>query len=106
VHDADVFGVVGVMSPSTWWNNLQIIGEVGTTPQQAARPDKVYVDSGDSDDEDGYTDTANLVKAYEAVGYVEGKSLHYVVQAGALHNEVYWAQRFPGGAAFLLGAGR
>jgi predicted alpha/beta superfamily hydrolase len=45
VHRADAFGLVGAMSPSTWWDNLAILDEVGTTPTRPQRPDKVYVDS-------------------------------------------------------------
>jgi predicted alpha/beta superfamily hydrolase len=106
VHHADAFAFAGVMSPSVWWNNRQILGDVATIPQQPSRVDRVYVDSGDSDQEDGYSDTKDLDAQYVTAGYVEGTSLHYVVQPGALHSEVYWAQRFPGGAAFLLGPGR
>ncbi len=38
------------------------------------------------------------------LGYVEGTTFHHVVQAGATHSEVYWAQRFPDAALFLMGA--
>jgi predicted alpha/beta superfamily hydrolase len=104
VHRADAFGLVGAMSPSTWWNGLAIVDEVGTTPTRPQRPDKVYVDSGDAGaSNDDVTDTAQLAQKYASVGYVEGTTMHYVVQSGGQHNEVYWAQRLPGALAFLLG---
>ena len=37
------------------------------------------------------------------VGYVAGGDFLHVVQPGAQHNEVYWAQRLPGALRFLLG---
>ncbi len=107
VYHSDVFGLVGAMSPSTWWNGTQILGDVAKVPQQAQRPLKVYVDSGDSGpSNDDVTNTAKLAQAYKTDGYAEGTTLHYVVQPGGQHSEVYWAERLPGGLAFLLGPGR
>jgi predicted alpha/beta superfamily hydrolase len=103
VH-ADTFGRVGPMSPSTWWDNDWIVNEVMTAvPTHTPRALRVYLDSGDSGaSNDDVTDTAMLDAAYRGVGYVEGTDLHYYVQAGGQHNEIYWAQRFPGACAFLL----
>jgi predicted alpha/beta superfamily hydrolase len=99
---AATFGLVGAMSPSTWWDNTVIIGDVKAMAQP--RPLTVYVDSGDSGpSNDDVTDTANLASAYRGLGYSDGKTLDYLVQMGGQHNEVYWAQRFPGAAQFLFG---
>ncbi len=106
VAHADVFGNVGAMSPSTWWDNDWLVGDVGTTPA-SPRPLRVYVDSGDSGpSNDDVTDTASLAAEYQSIGYLKGATLDYVVQAGGQHNEIYWAQRLPGALAFLLGPGR
>jgi predicted alpha/beta superfamily hydrolase len=106
VKHADVFGIVGALSPSTWWDSDWIIGDVKTTPA-APRPIRVYVDSGDSGpSNDDVTDTASLDAAYLAIGYKQGSTLDYLVQAGGQHSEIYWAQRLPGTLAFLLGPGR
>jgi len=106
VKHSDVFGLVGALSPSTWWDNTWIIGEVGTTAA-SPRPIRAYVDSGDSGpSNDDVTNTANLAAAYKALGYVQGSTLDYLVQAGGQHSEIYWAQRLPGTLAFLLGPGR
>jgi predicted alpha/beta superfamily hydrolase len=106
VTHADVFGGVGALSPSTWWDGTWVIGEVGKTPA-SPRPLRVYVDSGDSGpSNDDVTNTANLAKAYQALGYAQGTTLDYRVQAGGQHSEIYWAQRLPGTLAFLLGPGR
>jgi hypothetical protein len=73
----------------------------GTLPLPS-RPLLVYVDSGQGtvDDE---ADTDLLAAAYVALGYVDGKSFRHVVQPGASHSEVYWAERFPGAIQLLLG---
>ncbi|HZS35416.1 MAG TPA: alpha/beta hydrolase-fold protein [Polyangia bacterium] len=103
VTHPDVFGIVGAMSPSTWWNNDWIVGDVNKMPAAPMRPERVYVDSGDSQQADDANDTAQLAAAYLGLGYVEGQSFHRVVQTGAQHNEVYWAQRLPGALGFLFG---
>jgi predicted alpha/beta superfamily hydrolase len=97
VSRPEVFGLVGALSPSTWWDNTWIISRVTAEP---TNPVRVYVDSGDSgDSQDDRADTANLAQAYGS----RGATLDYLVQAGAQHNEYYWRQRVPGALAFLLG---
>jgi predicted alpha/beta superfamily hydrolase len=98
---ADVFGRVGALSPSSWWDDNALLRIVATVPGKAQRAGKVYVDSGDVND--GATDVANLAKAYRDVGYVDDVSLKYVLQAGGTHTEAAWAKRLPGALAFLLG---
>ena len=97
-----VFGRVAALSPSAWWDNQVIVGDVLTTPAAPSRPLRVYVDSGDTS-ADSVADVNALAAAYMTVGYVEGTDLMHVVQPGAQHNETYWAQRFPGAMLFLLG---
>jgi predicted alpha/beta superfamily hydrolase len=101
VTRADAFGLIGAMSPSTWWDDRMILGEVATIPGRADRAHLVYVDSGDSDD--GATDTATLARAYEAAGFVRGADLRYVLAPGHAHREIYWRERLPGALSFLLG---
>jgi predicted alpha/beta superfamily hydrolase len=101
------FGLVGAMSPSTWWDGAVLLDEVAATKGKSPRPIRVYVDSGDAGpSRDDVVNTAKLAAAYRDVGFVEGADLLYVVDAGAEHNETYWAKRLPGALRFLLGAGR
>jgi predicted alpha/beta superfamily hydrolase len=105
VHRADVFGLVGEMSPSTWWDGTMILGEVSSTPTRPAKPIRVYVDSGDSGtSNDDVVNTTELAARYRAVGYKDAKDFLHVVQPGGQHNEFYWAQRLPKALSFLLGA--
>ncbi len=102
---AGTFGFVGAMSPSVWWDNRMLLGVVSALGP--SRPARFYVDSGDSGaSQDGMADTAELARRLRGVGYADGTSLKYVVQAGAQHNETYWAERLPGALEFLLGPGR
>lgn len=105
VKKPEVFGLIGAMSPSTWWDNRVLLTFVGQTG--ASRPLRVYVDSGDSGpSNDGVADTRDLAAAYRAVGYVDGQNFTFVVQPGATHTESAWAARLPGALEALLGPGR
>ncbi len=100
---ATTFGLVGAMSPSTWWDNKVLLTLVAATPL-SPRPLRAYVDSGDSgNSSDDKTNTAQLAQAYRTLGYSEPTTLKYVVQQGATHSETYWAQRLPAALEFLLG---
>jgi predicted alpha/beta superfamily hydrolase len=97
---ADVWSRIGAFSPSTWWDNRYILGAVKASPQ---RPSLVYVDSGDSGpDMDDLANTRDLAQTYRDLGYRDGSTLLYVVQAGGQHSEIYWAERLPGALRFLL----
>ncbi len=101
----DVFGLVGELSPSTWWDNTMIIGMVQGTAQSAVRPARVYVDSGDAGSQDGspgddWVDTQNLAQAYRDAGRI---TVQHVVGHGDTHTESAWARRLPGALRFLLG---
>ena len=60
----------------------------------APRPLDVYVDSGQGAPTTR-ADTDMLAAAYTNLGYVDGANFRHVVQAGAQHDETYWAERFP-----------
>lgn len=99
-----VYGRVGCMSSSFWWDsnnfNDSVVGVV-TPPAPAVRP-AVYVDSGDSD-QNGCAPPQNCddrlqtiaVHAHLArLGWTPGKDLFYYLQKGGVHNEASWAARF------------
>ena len=98
-----VFGLIGAMSPSTWWDNRVILARVAATGA-APRPLRVYVDSGDAGPSmDDVANTTMLSAKYVALGYALGTTLRHVIDPGASHSEQFWARRFPAAAAFLLG---
>jgi predicted alpha/beta superfamily hydrolase len=98
----EVWGLIGELSPSTWWNNDVIVGDVATTLPKPDRPLIVYVDSGQGDADDE-SDTDLLASKYLSLGYVDGVDFRHVIQPGAQHGETYWAERFPGAMQLLLG---
>lgn len=101
---ADVFGAVGAMSPSTWWDGRMILREVAAVGSDATRMRRVWVDSGDSGpSRDGVDDTRALADALRGAGYRDGETLRYTVQAGASHDERAWRARLPDALRFLLG---
>jgi predicted alpha/beta superfamily hydrolase len=100
----DVFGLVGALSPSTWWDGRVILDEVAAMPSGSARPSRVYVDSGDAGpSRDGVEDTAELASALQGAGYTLGEDLDYLVVPGHTHTEAAWRERLPGALRFLLG---
>ena len=108
VKRPEVFGRIGAMSPSTWWNDAAIVDAVGTLSSASVRPLLVYVDSGDGGNGrgDDVVNTRALATAFRGVGFVDGVSLKYVVEPGGQHSESYWAGRLPAALAFLVGPGR
>jgi predicted alpha/beta superfamily hydrolase len=102
VTHPDVYTRLAELSPSTWWDNDVIVGDVASTSSAAARPAIVYVDSGQGSADDE-SDTDELAQTYLALGYVDGVNFRHVIQPGAQHNETYWAERFPGAMQLLLG---
>jgi pullulanase len=98
----EVYGLVGELSPSTWWADDGIVTTVSMTGPAPQRPLVVYVDSGQGSVDDE-TDTDLLASAYLALGYVDGTNFRHVIQPGAQHSEVYWAERLPGALQLLLG---
>lgn len=97
---ANVFGKVGALSPSTWWNNTWIIGQ--SSAATGVLPSRVYIDSGNAgNSNDDVTNTTALANVWKTKA---GVTVSHVVQSGATHSEVYWRQRIPGALAFLLGA--
>ena len=105
----ETFGLVGALSPTTWWDQKMILGVVASIPGRKERARRVYVDSGDAGElpgeppNDGVVDTAALADAYRKAGYVDDVTLDYLVQHGGTHDEAHWAERLPGALAFLLG---
>jgi predicted alpha/beta superfamily hydrolase len=94
------FGLIGELSPSTWWDNNWPISAVEDGGTQLPRPIRVYIDSGNAGtDNDDVTLTAQLAAVYRATGV----DLDYLVENGGQHSETYWRIRVPETLAFLFG---
>lgn len=91
---SDVFGLIGAMSPSVWWNSSSILGIVKTSPL----PLKIYIDSGTGRGENP-GDAELLARTYRDLG---ADKVLLVIRPGAAHNEKYWAERLPKALEFFF----
>ncbi len=105
----DVFTRIGVMSPSYWWADSQIVGMVEELPP----PDglRIWMDMGTAEDRtdrngDGISDVIETHRAVRdtliGYGFRLGRNLKYVEDEDAPHNERAWSARFPRALRFLF----
>lgn len=101
---SDVFSAAGVISPAFWSGDLEIYPLIETA---AFVPGKIWLDVG-TQEGDEQVSQAYLLGAQRmrdvllAKGYQMGDTLHYLEDAGGIHNEADWARRLPDILRFLL----
>ncbi|XEY23252.1 alpha/beta hydrolase-fold protein [Candidatus Uabimicrobium helgolandensis] len=97
---SDVFSMAGVVSPSVWWGNKDIIRFI--KENKLKNKIKIWLDIGtlegkmdDDDDEIPYAvhDTRLLRDTLVNNGFKLGYDLAYFEIEGARHNEAAWAKR-------------
>ena len=95
----EVFGAVGCMSSSFWWDSesLTVAVETHSGPRPMAR---FYLDSGGL--QDGALQTFRMRDALLALGYLPDRDLLHVYDPLGIHHESSWAARFPGAIRWLL----
>ena len=99
---SETFGLVAALSPSIWWNNQSIVNMFKTSRKtNNCHPEKIYLDSG-TDGGEKPNDVISFSSLLSQLGYSEGRDLKIIIQDGAVHSEVYWAQRFPQALHFLF----
>jgi len=100
----DRFDRCGVLSPSLWWDERELLTRIQSDTATAAdKPITIYLDSGDSGSSaDGMADTIAMRDILVAKGFVLGETLDYVLGVGDMHTESAWAARAPGALRFLL----
>lgn len=95
---ADTFGLIGALSPSLWWAQQHMLEEWKTNPP-VQRPEKIWMDMGDREDDDdgnanGVPDVLDHTRALKDVLASQGQSgLMYHEIPGADHSEAAWAGR-------------
>ncbi|RKH52592.1 carbohydrate esterase [Corallococcus sp. AB050B] len=92
----DVFSRLGVVSPSVWWADREIIAEVNAlTTKPALRIwEDIGTKEGDGDEAETVADANALRDALVAKGWVLDSDLKYTVVEGGQHNEAAWSARF------------
>lgn len=86
VSRPDVFGRIGVFSPSLWVNDGEMIEAAKAAPKL---PQRIYLDMGTTEGM-GHLASRRLSEALNARG---AKHL-YLEEQGGMHNEAAWARRF------------
>ena len=102
VKDNAVFHTIGVMSPSIWWDNEAVLGEVPAMPTNL----KIWLDIGGQEGDDPaamLNDARQMEQALVQRGYTLGQNLGYYEDAMGGHNELAWAYRLPMAFQFLFG---
>ncbi len=98
---SETFSRIGVVSPSVWWADQHILGEVRGSSKPASR---IWLDMGTGEGAEAVAGARALRDALVAKGWVLGGDLAYVEAPGAAHNEAAWAQRVSPILRFLFPA--
>jgi len=101
---ADVFGAAGVQSPALWVADRAILGYVEQMASLAVG--RVHLDVGTAEGVDALRDVRALRDLLLAAGQVPGRTLSYVEDEGAEHEEAAWGRRFQTALPFLLSGGQ
>lgn len=95
------FGRLGVFSPSVWWDDRVLIKTASAYRGQPRA--RIWLDIGTKEGQEAAPDARLLRDVLVKKGWVLGKNLAYVEDAGAEHNENAWARRFGEMLMFLYG---
>lgn len=94
---SNTFTRLGVVSPSVWWADRDIVTRVNSLSSKL--PLRIWVDIGTNEEnsesasQETVNDTRLLRDALIAEGWVTGTDLQYLEVQGARHNEAAWAAR-------------
>jgi len=86
-----VFGKLGVVSPSVWWDDRLMLKNVAKLP--AKTPNRIWLDIGSDEGEGAMKDAEALRDALVAKGWRNGRDLAFYLDWGAKHNESAWSGR-------------
>ncbi len=105
----EVFGKLGVVSPSVWWDNRVILKEVAKIERKSKQ--RIWIDIGSSEggknekqNREAVKDASDLFDELVKKGWRSGKEITFFVDKGAQHNEDAWAHRMPLILEFLFPA--
>jgi predicted alpha/beta superfamily hydrolase len=92
---ADTFTRLGVISPSVWWANRDIVTRVNAL--QSKTQARIWLDIGTEESlnsQETVADTRALRDALVAKGWVLDADLKYTEVQGGKHDEASWNKRF------------
>jgi predicted alpha/beta superfamily hydrolase len=103
----DVFGMIGSMSTSLWWDNARIVRETMVNAKWA-KGDRIWLDVGTKEGDPQssavfLTLNRKMRDALLATGMTSGKELQYYEVPGADHSERAWMRRVEPMLLFFFG---
>jgi predicted alpha/beta superfamily hydrolase len=87
----DDFGLLGVMSPSFWWDKQALSTKVQNWSNKPKV--KIWMDTGTEEGRDMVTNAQTMRNILLEKGFKTGQDFWFVVEPGAGHNERAWAGR-------------
>jgi predicted alpha/beta superfamily hydrolase len=94
------FALCGVLSPSLWWAQGRLLGELAEEDLSWMRRMRFWLDMGTREGgrgghvSPGIERTRRLVALFDRAGLVPGRDYVYWEVAGGEHNEANWGARF------------
>lgn len=98
----NIFGKLGILSPSLWWDHRSILDLIGRTGPRL--PLRIWLDMGTAEGARHLRDTDLLFDTLRRRGWQPGVDLAYERIEGAVHTEDAWANRFDDVLRFLYPA--
>lgn len=100
LHYPQVFGKLAVVSPSVWWDNRRILGDVAAFGSK--RHARIWLDMGTDEGTNAAADARSLRDALVSKGWKIDADLKYFEAVGAKHTESAWAERVDPMLRFLF----
>lgn len=98
---SNVFGKLGLFSPSLWWQDHVLTKAVAAVPRRFKS--KIWLDIGTEESKDALPDVLALKEVLLKKDLILGKDFAVYVDGYAHHNERAWATRFPAFLLFMYG---
>ncbi len=95
----EVFGKVGVFSPSLWWSEKSF---EQMSKFKKRRFQKIYMLAGEKESEDMVSDVKRAKRILKDAGYDEYE-LNVKISPDGRHSEWFWAREFPNAVKWLFG---
>lgn len=95
----EVFGKVGVFSPSLWWSEKSF---EQISKFKKRRHQKIYILGGEQESKDMVSDIRKAKRMLKEVGFDENE-LQVKIAPDGRHSEWFWAREFPEAVKWLFG---
>ena len=98
IQHPEVFGRLGIVSPSVWVDHRVLLKMVKPTNH---RP-KVWIDIGTKESATAVGDARDLFDVYVKNGWKPNRDVVLYVEPNAEHNEIAWSRRLPSILTYLF----